>query len=95
MSGALLDRLVRFGRWIRGRCSQCGARDWAAHYGGYTVPEAVCQTCGYRPESEGGSELRQHLIALGIIVTILLAAAVALFAYSCTIKRACGRRRSS
>ncbi len=67
VSGGLPDRLVSFGRWIRGRCSQCGARDWAAHYGGYTVPEAVCRTCGYRP-------------ALGIIVTVLLAAAVALFA---------------
>ncbi len=77
MSGRLPDRLVSFGRWIRGRCGQCGARA----YNGYTVLEAVCRTCGYRPESESSRDLTYRLIALGIIVTILLVAAVALFAY--------------
>ena len=81
MSGGLLDRLASFGRWIRGRCSQCGAGDWAASYDGYTVLEPVCRRCGYRPESESSGDLIYRLIALGIIVTIMLAAAVALFAY--------------
>jgi uncharacterized protein (DUF983 family) len=80
VSGGLPDRLVSFGRWIRGRCSQCGARDWAAAYDGYTVPEPVCRGCGYRPEGESSGGLIYHLIALGIIVSILLAA-VALFVF--------------
>ena len=81
MNGGVLDRLVSFGRWIRGRCSQCGARDWAASYDGNTVPEPGCRRCGYRPESESSGDLIYRLIALDIIVTILLAAAVALFAH--------------
>jgi hypothetical protein len=44
------------------------------------VPEAVCRRCGYRPESESSGGLIYHLIALGIIVSILLAA-VALFVF--------------
>ena len=81
MSRGLPDRLVSFGRWIRGRCSQCGARDWAASYDGYTVPEPVCPRCGFRPESESGGDLKYHVIGLGISVTVLLAAAVALFVF--------------
>ena len=81
MSGGLLDRLVSFGRWIRGRCSQCGARDWAADYGGYTVPEPVCRRCGYRPQSESSDDLKYHVITLGIVVAVLLAAAVTSFVF--------------
>jgi len=56
-------------------------RDWAASYDGYTVPEPVCRRCGYRPQSESSGDLKHHVIALGIIVTALLAAAVALFVF--------------
>jgi uncharacterized protein (DUF983 family) len=81
MSGCLSGRLGRFGRWLRGRCSQCGARDWAASYGGYTIPEPLCRRCGHRLKSESSRDLTYYVIALGIIVTVLLAASVALFVF--------------
>ena len=52
---------VRLGRWIRGRCSQCGARGWAARHDGHTVPEPVCRRFGYRPQGEADRELGHHL----------------------------------
>jgi uncharacterized protein (DUF983 family) len=81
MSEGRPDRLVSFWRRIRGRCCQCGARDWAASYDGYTLPEPVCRECGYRPQSESSGGLIYHLIALGIIVAALLTAVVALFVF--------------
>jgi uncharacterized protein (DUF983 family) len=75
------DRLISFGRWIRGRCSQCGARDWAASYDGYTVSEPVCRRCGYGAGSDSSGDLIYRFIALGIIIAILLAALVALFVF--------------
>jgi hypothetical protein len=45
------------------------------------VPEPVCRRCRYRPESKSSGDLKYHVIALGIIVSILLAAAVALFVF--------------
>jgi uncharacterized protein (DUF983 family) len=48
-------------------------------YDRYTVPEPVCRRCGYRPESESGGDLKYHVIVLGIVVAVLLAAVVALF----------------
>jgi hypothetical protein len=58
---------ARFWRWI---CVAAvgAARDWAAYRSGCTVPEVVCRRCGYRPESEAGTELKYHIIALALIV---------------------------
>jgi hypothetical protein len=84
-SGALMAmpslpaRRVRFGHWLRGRCSRCGARDWAAYYDGYTIPEPVCRRFGFRPESEGGSKLRHHLVVLALITITALAVVIAFF----------------